>query len=154
MDQKQRLVIVITHTGARKEVIDAPWLEIGFRVDASDWVVLSDEGWRAVVEGDPIIWDALERKLLIGFYVTQPELIAVIGHPGGRKGDHAEADGKEEVGRIVRRVRSLLLPATVTGFWTDEEGSLEDFVELENSCEDHTRRGFFEEHELAGGRRM
>ena len=66
MKQKQRLAIVITHAGARQGVIDAPWLEIGFRVDASDWVVLSNEGWRGLVEGDPIIWDALARKLLIG----------------------------------------------------------------------------------------
>ena len=154
MKKQQRLAIVITHSGARQGVVDAPWLDIGFRVDASDWVVLSDEGWRAVVEGDPIIWHALERKLLVGFYVTQPELIAVIGHPGGRKGDHAEADGKEEVARVVRRVRSLLLPATVTGFWTDEEGRLEDFVELEDVSGDHTRRGFAEEHQPAGGRRM
>ena len=152
MKQKQRLAIVITHAGARQGVIDAPWLEIGFRVDASDWVVLSNEGWRGLVEGDPIIWDALARKLLIGFYVTQPELIAVIGHPGGRKGDHVEADGKDEVGRVVRRVRSLLLPATVTGFWTDEEGRLEDFVELEDACEDSARRDFHEEYETAGGR--
>ena len=154
MKQTERLAIVITHTGARRGVIDAPWLEIGFSVDASDCDVLSSEGWRALVDGDPVIWDALERKLLIGFYVTQPELIAVIGHRGGREGDQAERDGKEEVGRVVRRVRSLLLPATVTGFWTDEEGTLEDFVELEDSSEDQTRRGFFDAHEPAGGWRM
>jgi hypothetical protein len=149
--QKQRLAIVITRGGPRQGVIDAPWLGIGFRVDASDWVVLSDEGWRAVVEGDPIIWHALERKLLIGFYATQPELVAVVGHPGGRKGDDAEAEGREEVARVVRRVRSLLLPATVRGFWTDEEGLLEDVVELDDASEGHTRRGFFEDHELQAG---
>jgi len=47
--------------------------------------VLSHQGWRAVAEGDPVIWEALERKLFIGSYVSQPQLIAVIGHPGGRR---------------------------------------------------------------------
>jgi hypothetical protein len=62
----------------------------------------------------------------IGFYATQPELIAVVGHAGGRSGPDETATGQEEVRRIVRRVRSLLLPTTVLGFWMDEEGRVEN----------------------------
>ena len=121
--------MVITHAGEGERVVEAPWIEIGFNIDASDWIVLSHEGWRAVAEGDPAIWEALERKLFIGSYVSQPQLIAVIGHPDGRAGHDPEATGRSEVGRIVRRVRSLLLPSEVLGFWSDGAGWLQDFVE-------------------------
>jgi hypothetical protein len=123
-----RFAIVITHAGARRRLIDLPWLERDYRIDESDWVVLSDEGWRAVAEGDVAIWDTLERKLFIGFYVSQPQLIAVIGHPPGRRESDSIVSGWQEVRRIVRRIRALLLPATVCGFWTDENGALQDIL--------------------------
>jgi hypothetical protein len=155
MSKPKRLAIVITHLGARGGVVDAPWLEMGFRIDASDWIVLSEEGWRAVAEGDPVIWEALERKLLVGFYVSQPALIAVIGHPGGRRGDQPEQTGQAEVGRIARRIRSLLLPSAVLGFWSDENGWLQDFVELDEPAEGEPAGDpeLLEEAELAGGTR-
>ena len=127
MNKPERLAIVMTHVGARAGLVDLPWLEIGFGVDASDWIVLSDQEWRDVAGGDPVVWDALERKLLIGSYISGPRFIAVIGHPGGR-GAAAEAAGRERVRRIVCRVRSLLLPATVLGCWVDEDGWLRDFI--------------------------
>jgi len=37
---------------------------------------------------------------------------------------------RANVARIARRVRSLLLPAVVMRFWTDENGWLMDVVEL------------------------
>jgi hypothetical protein len=129
MNKAERFAIVITHTGNGDTVVEAPWIEIGFNIDASDWIVLSHEGWRAVAEGDAVIWEALERKLFIGSYVSQPQLIAVIGHPDGRLGPDTEATGRSEVARIVRRVRTLLLPSEVLGFWSDEAGWLQDFVE-------------------------
>src|SRR5688572_9238817 len=107
--------------GEQGRLADMPWLETAYRLDASDSIVLSEGGWQAVAEGDPAICEALERKLFIGFYVTQPQLIAVVGHGGGRSGPDKTATGQEEVRRIVRRVRSLLLPAAVLGFWMDEE---------------------------------
>jgi hypothetical protein len=132
---EERLAMVITRTGARGGPPDMPWLEDAYRVDASDWIVLSDEGWRAAADGEAAIWDALERKLLIGFYVTQPSLIAVVGHPRRPGGEAPEADGRGDVSRIVSRVRSLLLPAAVLGFWTDEGGWLEDLVESQEPGE-------------------
>ena len=118
-----RHAIVLTHAGARNRLVDMPWLEDRYRIDESDWTILSPDGWRGAVEGDAALWEALERKLLIGFYLTQPELIAVIGHPSNRCGTDPEETGKDEVRRIARRVRSLLLPAPVLGFWADEGGS-------------------------------
>jgi hypothetical protein len=38
------------------------------------------------------------------------------------------------------------------GFWTDEDGWPRGFVELDESCEEHGRRGLFEEREPACGR--
>jgi hypothetical protein len=152
VNKSERSAIVITHAGAGDRVIDAPWVEIGFNVDTSDWIVLSADGWRAVAEGDPVIWEALERKLFIGSYVSQPRLIAVIGHPSGRRDTDPDVSGRSEVGRIVRRVRSLLLPTEVIGFWSDEGGWLQDFVEPEE-LGDGSDEALVEEPELAGGPR-
>jgi hypothetical protein len=118
-----RHAIVLTHAGARNRLVDMPWLEDRYRIDESDWTILSPDGWRGAVEGDATLWNDLERKLLIGFYLSQPKLIAVIAHPSDRCGTDPEETGKDEVRRIARRVRSLLLPAPVLGFWADEGGS-------------------------------
>jgi hypothetical protein len=129
MRNDKQFAIVITHTGARKKLLDMDWLELDYRVDESDWIVLSEEDWGAVARGEALIWEALQRKLLIGMYVSQPDLIAVIGHPLGEVAPAARQDKqREDVGRIVRRVRSLLLPTNVMGFWADEDGWLIDVV--------------------------
>jgi hypothetical protein len=127
VQNNHRFAIVITHNGKDGRVVDMPWLEQDCHVDASDWIVLSDDGWRAAAGGDASIWEALERKLLIGFYASQPELVLVVGHPSGRRaagaGQAGEGDaGKQEVARVVRRLRSLQLPAYVAGFWTGRNG--------------------------------
>jgi hypothetical protein len=129
MYDKQRFAIVITHMGRRKDIVEMPWLETEYRIDESDWMVLSDDGWRAVADGDPTIWDALERKLLVGFYVSQPQLVVVIGHPSPGGEDDEVIQRQAEVRRIVQRIRSLLLPAGVMGIWTDERGTLQDILE-------------------------
>ena len=129
MHGKQRFAIVITHLGRRTDIVEMPWLETEFRIDESDWMVLSDDGWRAVADGDPTIWDALERKLLVGFFVSQPQLVVVIGHPAGAGQDDEVKQRQAEVRRIVQRIRSLLLPAGVMGIWTDEGGALQDILE-------------------------
>jgi hypothetical protein len=129
VQETQRFANVITHAGECGRFIEMPWLEVDYRIDASDWMFLSDAGSLAVAEGDAGIWDALERKLLIGFYVSQPELIAVVGHPCGRRGPEPGEGDREEVRGIVRHIRSLQLPTLVLGFWTDELGRLEEIVE-------------------------
>ena len=129
MHDERRFAIVITHMGRRKNIVEMPWLETEYRIDQSDWMVLSDDGWRAVADGDPMIWDALERKLLVGFYVSQPQLVVVIAHRAGDGDDDQVEQRQAEVRRIVQRIRSLLLPAGVMGIWTDERGTLQDILE-------------------------
>ena len=129
MHGKQHFGIVITQMGSRKDIVQIPWLEQEYRIEESDWIVLSNDGWRAVAAGDPAIWHALERKLLVGFYVNQPQLVVVIGHPS-EGGDDAEVEQRQqEVKRIVQGIRSLLLPTGVMGVWTDERGALQDILE-------------------------
>lgn len=53
---------------------------------------LSADGWWAA-EGEPTVWEALEQKLLIGFYVSQPQLVVVIG-PFGRRRPRGTAPGQ------------------------------------------------------------
>jgi hypothetical protein len=127
MQEKKRFATVITHMGRRKDIVEMPWLESEYHIDESDWMVLSDDGWRAVADGDPTIWDALKRKLLIGFYMSQPQLVVVIGHPLCEGGEVNQR--QDEVRRIAQRIRSLLLPAGVLGIWTDEDGRLQDILE-------------------------
>lgn len=129
MHNSERLALVITHADTHKSLLNIPLLEVGFGVDASDWIVLSLQGWQAAAGADPVIWKALERKLLIGFYTTQPDLIAVVGHARGRHAVCAAETAKSEAGRVLRRVRSLHLPSSVLGFLTDEQQRLLDFIE-------------------------
>ena len=124
MPKRNQFAIVITHVGALKDLLTMDWLENDYRVDESDWIVLSHDDWRAFARGEPSICQALERRLLIGHYASEPELVAVVGHP--LSGNPRE---RADVARIVRRVRSLRLPATVMGFWTDEDGWLMDVVD-------------------------
>jgi hypothetical protein len=119
---RERLALVLTHRGANDRLVGMPWLETDVGVDQSDWVVLSRDGWRAVADGDPAIWPALERRLLVGFYVSQPDLILVVGHESGDLGTDAE-EGQNEVWRIVRRIRSLLLPAVTVGVCVNGDGT-------------------------------
>ena len=93
MHRQERYAIVITHMGRRQEVVEMPWLETENRIDESDWMVLSEDDWRAVADGDPTIWEALQQKLLVGFYVNQPQLIVVIGHPAEADGEGRRAPG-------------------------------------------------------------
>jgi hypothetical protein len=130
MRKREQSAVVITRMGRRNRLVEMPWLENDFDIDQSDWVVLSNDGWCGVVDGEPQIWDALQRKLLIGIYLNQPVLIAVIGHGCGRGDDAGGPErGKGEVRRILRRIRSYHLPVAVLGFWTDTDGWLEDAVD-------------------------
>jgi hypothetical protein len=69
--------------------------------------------------------------------------------------DDPESAGRAEVRRIARRIRSLLLPSGVLGFWSDENGWLQDFVELDEPAEGEPSAApeLLEEAELAGGTR-
>ena len=154
MRDENRFAIVITHTGARKDLLPMDWLERDYQVDESDWIVLSEEGWRAVARGEAPIWQALQRRLLIGLYISQPELIAVIGHPipDGRAGGRDQGRQRQDVGRIVRRVCSLQLSPAVLGFWADEDGWLIDVVEPDRpAAEPSTDRAPFGEPAAADG---
>jgi hypothetical protein len=129
MNDTRNFAIVITNVGKSGSVVDAPWLETEYHIDESDWMVLSEDGWTAVADGEPTIWEALERKLLIGFYMSQPRLIAVIGHPSADDTLAAVDQRKAQVRHIVDRIRALLLPVGVLGLWTDEQGVLQDVLE-------------------------
>src|SRR4051794_19655235 len=104
MHNQHRFAIVITHMSPREGIVELPWLEAEYRIDKSDWMVLSADGWRAVADGDLTIWDALERKLLLGFYVNQPQSVAVIGHPLDSSDDEQVQQRQAEVRRIVQRI--------------------------------------------------
>ena len=138
MHEKQRFAIVITHMGARKDIVEMPWLETEYHVAESDWMVLSEDGWDAVAAGEPAIWEAVERKLLIGFYLSQPQLIAVIGHPSANDAAAVIGQRKAHVRAIVDRIRALLLPAGVLGLWTDEDGALQDVLDPAQPAECET----------------
>ena len=118
------MAIVVTHEGARARAIDLPWLEKEDGISDSDRIVLSHEGWRAVVDGEAAILEALRRKLLVGIYVSGPEFIAVVGHPDGRPDLGSVVTGLGDVERVTRRIRSLSLRAIILGFWTDEHGNV------------------------------
>ena len=75
-----------------------------------------------MADGDPAIWSALERKVLIGFYVSEPELILVVGHEADDPGIDAK-DRRNELRRIVRRIRPLVLPAVTVGVWVNGDGT-------------------------------
>jgi hypothetical protein len=107
-----------------------PWLDADLGIDQSDWVVLSRDGWRAATDGDPTIWPALERKLLIGFHTSQPDLILIVGHESSDVGTGAEG-GQDQVSRIVRRIDSLLLPTPAAGVWASADGTYEFVLEAE-----------------------
>ena len=154
-DGPERSAIVVTRAGGGDGLVDVPWLEVGFALDASDWVVLPDKMWRAAAEGDPSVWEALERKLLVRFYVARPELVAVTGYPRDRDAPDGAGAGVAELRRPVLRVRSLLLPAAVHGFWMDADGWLRDFVGHDGTGDDDVARrsDFLERSESPGGRR-
>jgi len=125
-----RFGIVLTHTGARNRMLEMPWAESHLRIHQSDSLILSADGWRAAADGDAVVWDGMERRLLISFYANPPAVIAIVGRPCGREGPDARVRGREEVRRLVRRIRSLMSPAPTLGFWTDANGSLEGRVEV------------------------
>lgn len=129
MRKTERLALVVTHADAHKNLPNISLLEVGFGVDTTDWIILSLEGWQAVAGGYPGISDAFDRKLLISFHAIHPDLIAVVGHAGGRHGAGLGETAKLEVCRIVRRVRALILPSRVLGFWTGQQRRLLDCVE-------------------------
>jgi hypothetical protein len=66
---------------------------------------------------------------MVGCYVSQPQLIVVIGHPADVSGADNSEERQDAVRRIVQRIRSLLLPAGVMGIWTDELGALQEILE-------------------------
>ena len=80
MQTRERSAIVVTDLGAKDRLAGVPWIETDAGAHQSDWVVLPRDGWRAVADGDPAVWPALERKLLVGLYVSEPELILVVDH--------------------------------------------------------------------------
>jgi hypothetical protein len=126
MREIHRKAVVITHEGAKDRLVDFPWLEEDYWIAESDWIILSSKGWRALIRDDAAVWDALERKLFIGAYIKQPLLIAVVGYPSHNLKRECDSAGSEEVRAILQRIQSLLLPASVLGFWTDDRGELQE----------------------------
>jgi hypothetical protein len=129
MNDKLRFAIVITHVGRSRDIIQMPWLETEYGIDESDRLVLSDDGWRSVADGNVMSWGALERRVRVGFYVGRPQLVVVVGLPSDARDDDQVEERQDEIRRIVRRVRSLRLPAAVMGIWTDRRGVPQDVLE-------------------------
>ena len=129
MKNAKRFGFVVTHADEWGRLIDMPWLENEYWINERDRIVLAVNDWRAIADGDGRIWDALKRKLRVGCYDSQPQLIAVVGHPSGRPAEESCVTWRQEVRRIVRRIRSIPLPAPVMGLWTDADGSLRDVLD-------------------------
>lgn len=127
--QNHRFAIVITHADQRSSIAEMPWLETEYQIDDSDWLIFSEDAWRDLANGEPETCKAVEEKLLVSVYISQPQLIAVIGYPGTLDREDDVMQRQSEVRRIVERIRALLLPAGVMGIWTDPQGDLEEILE-------------------------
>ncbi len=128
----RRFSLVITRMSVRGCVPEFPWLESRYGMDESDWMILSDEGWRALTHGNAQLWEAFQRKLLIMFYVDQPTLIAIVGHIDDRRESGRPELGREGVTQILRQVRALGLPAEIRGFCVNDLGESEELVESQD----------------------
>lgn len=118
---KSRFSIVITRMDARHRLPQLPWLEERYGIDEGEWIVLTHESWLALADGEAGITGDLERKLLMTFYVHQPDVIVVVGYPAGK--DHNAL--AEQTRRIMRRVDACLLPTEVLGFVVNAHGEPE-----------------------------
>jgi hypothetical protein len=67
--------------------------------------------------------------------VSQPQIIAVIGHPPATGAADSVEERQAQVRRIVQRIRTLMLPSGVLGLWTDEDGALLDVLEPSTCAE-------------------
>lgn len=117
---ERQFAIVITCLAERNRLPQLPWLEERYGIDEGDWIVLTHESWLALANGEADITADLERKLLVTFYLRQPDLIAVIGQPIGR--DEDQENLAEQTRRILRRIHACLLPTDVLGFVVDACG--------------------------------
>lgn len=120
---KRRFSIVVTRMGERNHLPQLPWLEDRYGIDEGEWIVLTQESWLALADGEAGITADLERKLLMTFFVHQPDVIVVVGYPAGKDRYHQRL--AEQTLRIMRRIDGCLLPTEVLGFVVDANGEPE-----------------------------
>jgi hypothetical protein len=127
----QRFSLVITRLGKHGLIPKLPWLETDCGVCDADWIVLTDESWRAIAVGDEPVRAEFDRKLLVTSYLKSPEFIAVVGCPA--RDDETESSRLWHTQRVTDHVRSCLLPVDVQGFWISDRGDVEP-VDALASC--------------------
>jgi hypothetical protein len=66
--------LVITRLGGRDRILQLPWMGSAFGVEAADWIVLTEESWRALAIGEEKLPSKFERKLIWSCYPQQPRL--------------------------------------------------------------------------------
>jgi hypothetical protein len=128
----QSFSLIITRLGKLGRIPRLPWLETDYGVCEADWIVLTDESWRAIAAGDERVRAEFDRKLLLASYLKSPDFIAVVGCPAGD--DETEASRLWHTERVTDQVRSCLLPVDVHGFWISDRGDVEP-VDALASCE-------------------
>jgi hypothetical protein len=127
-----RFTLVITRLGEDNHLPSLPRLERDFGLREADWIVLTDESWRALAMGDERLLAEFERKLIWNSYLTNPDFVAVVGYPAG--------DGESELSRqwhaeqILDRVQNCLVSQKVLGFWINDAG---DCVAIDAQPEHH-----------------
>lgn len=124
-----RSALIIARAGKTRRLPELPWLASDYGVRATDWILFCDPGWRDILAGHAGLWTAFEHKLLTSVYLHRPSLVAVVSHPGGHADEDAARAGRDEVRSLVERLHWYSLPATITGFWTNEWWGLEEVIE-------------------------
>jgi hypothetical protein len=119
----QGFALIITPLGRDGRIPSLSWLETHYGVCDADWIVLTDETWRAIAVGDERVGAEFDRKLLMASYLKSPDFIAVVGRPAGN--NESESSRLWHIRRVTDQVRSCLLPVEVHGFSISDRGDVE-----------------------------
>ena len=116
-----RLAIVVRHSGSRSRLSLRPWLRARYGIDEVQSITLSRGAWSDLAYDELGEVDAGLRDRLALALLGKPDLIVVLGHQSPRDSGAGRPTSREEVERVVERVRSLRVSTEVLGVWTNED---------------------------------